>query len=298
MELEGQFKEVLFRGGIEFIKVLGNEPSRAILSSPPKSSTSRSLQILDVQRVQHITTKKWKLKGLWFGVSTKAPINLYEATENNHTLWQSKQTYDYPQWWRATSCFPLQMSGWSWPRAWALEFLSIDCSWTCHGWGCFWISSTTCKCYRHCRPPLPNVYTPTTCNDDGTTEDNNCHDSMENFSKLNIHPMTMTTKSLHKTCDYNNHEQHLDNPSTSFNCLQPSMQTLIAKMHWMHHLSWTKIYARVILENTYSPDHIWCSTFKAIKSQVHHKLNSMCRRTTKSSTSSYNMFLYPLNKDR
>jgi len=171
---------------------------------------------------------------------------------------------------------------------------SIDCSWTCHGWGCFWISSTTCKCYRHCRPPLPNVYTPTTCNDDGTTEDNNCHDSMENFSKLNIHPMTMTTNSLHKTCDYNNHEQHLDNPSTSFNCLQPSMQTLIAKMHWMHHLSWTKIYARVILENTYSPDHIWCSTFKAIKSQVHHKLNSMCWRTTKSSTSSYNMFLYPL----
>lgn len=42
----------------------------------------------------------------------------------------------------------------------------------------------------------------------------------------------MTINSLHNTYDYDNQEQHHDNPSTSFNCLQPSMQTLIANKHY------------------------------------------------------------------
>lgn len=136
-EARGTIYEGSLEGGGEFIKVLGDEPSRAILSSPPKSSTSRSLQNLNVQRMPHITTKKSKLKGLWFGASTKATTNLCEATKKNRTLWRPKQTYDFSQWWRATSRFHLQMSGWSWSRAWALELSGGDCSWICHGWGCF-----------------------------------------------------------------------------------------------------------------------------------------------------------------
>lgn len=51
---------------------------------------------------------------------------------------------------------------------------------------------------------------------------------MDNFAKINLHSMTMTTKSLHNTYDYNHQEQDHDNPSTSFKCLQTS----ITKKHY------------------------------------------------------------------
>lgn len=57
---------------------------------------------------------------------------------------------------------------------------------------------------------------------------------MDELFQINLHPTTMTTNSLHNTYDDDNQEQHHDNPSTLFNCLQPSMQTLIANKHYAH----------------------------------------------------------------